>query len=99
MNEIIIQTDRSIGRIHPNLYGHFSEHLGRCIYGGLYVGPDSPIPNTDGMRTDVVEALKHIRVPVLRWPGGCFADEYHWRDGIGDQAQRKRMVNTIGGLW
>ena len=64
--------------INKNIYGHFSEHLGRCIYGGLYVGEDSPIPNKKGMRTDVVEALKHIKVPVLRWPGGCFADEYHW---------------------
>ena len=64
--------------INKNIYGHFSEHLGRCIYGGLFVGEDSPIPNKKGMRTDVVEALKHIKVPVLRWPGGCFADEYHW---------------------
>ena len=83
--------------INKNIYGHFSEHLGRCIYGGLYVGEDSPIPNKKGMRTDVVEALKHIKVPVLRWPGGCFADEYHWEDGIGHKEQRKRMVNTHWG--
>ena len=83
--------------INKNLYGHFSEHLGRCVYGGLYVGEDSPIPNVKGMRTDVVEALKRIHVPVLRWPGGCFADEYHWQDGIGPKAGRKRMVNTKWG--
>ena len=83
--------------INKNIYGHFSEHLGRCIYGGLFVGKDSPIPNVNGMRTDVVEALKKIHVPLLRWPGGCFADEYHWQDGIGPQANRKRMVNTNWG--
>ncbi len=83
--------------INKNIYGHFSEHLGRCIYGGLFVGEDSPIPNKKGMRTDVVEALKHIKVPVLRWPGGCFADEYHWEDGIGPKESRKRMVNTNWG--
>ena len=97
MNRITINTDRSVGVINPNLYGHFSEHLGRCIYGGIYVGEDSPIPNVNGMRTDVVEALKAIKIPVLRWPGGCFADEYHWQDGIGPKDQRKRMVNTNWG--
>lgn len=83
--------------INKNIYGHFSEHLGRCIYGGLFVGKDSSIPNVNGMRTDVVQALKKIGVPVLRWPGGCFADEYHWQDGIGPQEDRKRMVNTNWG--
>ena len=83
--------------INKNIYGHFSEHLGRCIYGGLFVGKDSDIPNVNGMRTDVVEALKKLEVPVLRWPGGCFADEYHWQDGIGPQEMRKRMVNTNWG--
>ena len=83
--------------INKNIYGHFSEHLGRCIYNGMFVGKDSPIPNVNGMRTDVVEALRHIRVPVLRWPGGCFADEYHWKDGVGPQETRKRMVNTNWG--
>ena len=97
MHRITINPSRSIGTIHPNLYGHFSEHLGRCIYGGIYVGEDSPIPNVNGMRTDVVEALRAIRIPVLRWPGGCFADEYHWQDGIGPKAERKRMVNTNWG--
>ena len=83
--------------INKNIYGHFSEHLGRCIYGGLFVGENSEIPNVKGMRTDVVEALKNIKVPVLRWPGGCFADEYHWEDGVGPRESRKRMVNTNWG--
>ena len=85
------------GHIEPEIYGHFSEHLGRCIYEGIYVGEDSPIPNKNGMRTDVVEALKKIKVPVLRWPGGCFADEYHWMDGVGPKESRKKMINTHWG--
>ena len=97
MNKITLNLNRSKGTINKNIYGHFSEHLGRCIYQGLYVGEDSQIPNVNGMRTDVVEALKNIQVPVLRWPGGCFADEYHWQDGIGPKESRKRMVNTNWG--
>ena len=97
MHEITVTPGRSKGTINKNLYGHFSEHLGRCIYQGMFVGKDSPIPNKNGMRTDVVEALRNIQVPVLRWPGGCFADEYHWQDGIGPQESRKRMVNTNWG--
>ena len=97
MNTISVEPGKSRGTINRNLYGHFSEHLGRCIYNGLFVGEDSSIPNVNGMRSDVVEALKRIRVPVLRWPGGCFADEYHWRDGIGAPEARKRMVNTHWG--
>ncbi|SMB97733.1 alpha-N-arabinofuranosidase [Deinococcus hopiensis] len=94
---VVINADMTKGTINRNVYGHFSEHLGRCVYEGLWVGEDSPIPNTSGIRNDVVEALKEIRVPVLRWPGGCFADEYHWKDGIGPRGQRKRMVNTHWG--
>lgn len=97
MAKAIINGNRSKGTINKNIYGHFSEHLGRCIYGGLYVGEDSSIPNVNGMRTDVVEALKALDIPVLRWPGGCFADTYHWRDGIGPRDQRKRIVNTNWG--
>ena len=97
MQKILINPARSKGTINKNIYGHFSEHLGRCIYQGLFVGKDSAIPNVNGMRTDVVEALKHIKAPVLRWPGGCFADEYHWEDGVGPQENRKRMVNTNWG--
>ena len=84
-------------KINKEIYGHFSEHLGRCIYEGLYVGENSDIPNTNGMRNDVVEALKEMKIPVLRWPGGCFADEYHWRDGVGPKETRKKMINTHWG--
>lgn len=83
--------------INKNIYGHFSEHLGRCIYGGVFVGEKSAIPNVNGIRSDVAEAMRRIRMPVLRWPGGCFADEYHWRDGIGALEARRRMVNTNWG--
>lgn len=93
----VLNADFGKGTINRNIYGHFSEHLGRCIYEGIWVGEDSPIPNTNGIRNDVVEALKRIRIPVLRWPGGCFADEYHWKDGIGPKEARKRMVNTHWG--
>ena len=93
----IVNTDKKIGHINPEIQGHFSEHLGRCIYEGIYVGENSEIPNVNGMRTDVVEALKDIKIPVLRWPGGCFADEYHWMDGIGEKSKRKKMINTNWG--
>lgn len=97
MAKFTINPNKKISRIHKEIYGHFSEHLGRCIYGGFYVGEDSPIPNVKGMRTDVVEALRRIKIPVLRWPGGCFADEYHWMDGIGPKESRKKMINTHWG--
>src|SRR5579863_7668928 len=70
-------------KIDRNIFGQFAEHLGHGVYEGIWVGPDSKIPNTRGIRNDVVAALKAIRVPNVRWPGGCFADEYHWRKGIG----------------
>lgn len=97
MAKIYINEKKKNGHIHPEVYGHFSEHLGRCIYEGLYVGEDSDIPNVNGMRSDVVNALKEMKIPVLRWPGGCFADEYHWMDGIGPKENRKKMVNTHWG--
>lgn len=97
MAKIIINASRSVGTINPNIYGQFAEHLGRLIYGGIYVGENSEIPNVNGMRTDVVEALKKMRVPVLRWPGGCFADTYHWKDGIGPKESRATIVNTYWG--
>ena len=97
MARISLDRNRSKGTISRYIYGHFAEHLGRCIYGGIFVGRDSAVPNVNGMRTDVVEAMKKLNLPVLRWPGGCFADEYHWRDGIGPQQARKRMVNTHWG--
>ena len=97
MAKLFINEKKQKGHINPEIYGHFSEHLGRCIYEGLYVGENSEIPNVHGMRKDVVDALKDMKIPVLRWPGGCFADEYHWRDGIGPKETRKKMVNTHWG--
>ena len=83
-------------KINKEIYSNFSEHLGRCIYDGIYVGENSDIPNIEGYRKDVVEAFRQLKLPVLRWPGGCFADEYHWKDGIGDKPQRKGVVNNWG---
>jgi len=98
-SEITVSVDSMAGVIDANLYGQFSEHLGTCIYGGLWVGEESSIPNTRGIRNDVVTALKKLQVPVLRWPGGCFADDYHWRDGIGPAAKRPRTVNLWWGKY
>lgn len=97
MEKYLINPNQKIAKINKDIYGSFSEHLGRCIYEGLYVGEDSKIPNKNGMREDVVTALKEMGLPVLRWPGGCFADEYHWKDGIGPKETRKKMVNTHWG--
>ena len=83
--------------IPAEIYGQFSEHLGRCIYGGLWVGEDSSVPNINGYRKDVFEALKALKVPVMRWPGGCFADDYHWMDGIGPQEKRAYISNNNWG--
>lgn len=94
---LTIRADQPGPVIDRNIYGHFAEHLGRCIYEGLWVGEDSPIPNMQGIRNDVVAALRKLHVPVLRWPGGCFADEYHWQDGIGPREQRPAMINTHWG--
>ncbi len=95
--KILIDVSDLRYQINKNIYGHFSEHLGHCIYGGFWVGDTSKIPNTRGIRNDVVEALKRIKVPVLRWPGGCFADEYHWMNGIGPKEKRPSMINTNWG--
>lgn len=95
--KLYINPHKKLANISPEIQGHFSEHLGRCIYEGIYVGEDSDIPNVNGMRKDVVEALKNIKIPALRWPGGCFADEYHWKDGIGPKETRKKMINTHWG--
>src|SRR5690606_41799208 len=96
-NKLTINADQQLSTIDRQIYGHFSEHLGRCIYEGIWVGEDSPIENTNGIRNDVLKALKEIKIPNLRWPGGCFADEYHWKDGIGPRESRKRMINTLWG--
>ncbi len=96
-NTLSLETGSSNIKIEKEVYGHFSEHLGTCIYEGIYVGEDSEIPNINGYRTDVVEALKALKVPVLRWPGGCFADTYHWKDGIGPKDERPSIVNIFWG--
>ncbi|MCD7774142.1 MAG: alpha-N-arabinofuranosidase, partial [Clostridiales bacterium] len=97
MEKYLINPNHKMSKINKDIYGNFSEHLGRCIYEGLFVGKDSPIPNVNGMRCDSVNALKEMGLPVLRWPGGCFADEYHWKDGIGPLENRKKMINTHWG--
>lgn len=97
MEKYLINPNHKVAKINKDIYGHFSEHLGRCVYEGLFVGKDSSIENVNGMRCDVVQALKEMGIPVLRWPGGCFADEYHWKDGIGPQKDRKKIINTNWG--
>ena len=94
---VTVHADKPGATINKNIYGQFSEHLGTCIYGGLWVGPESSIPNTNGYRNDVLAALKELEVPVMRWPGGCYADEYHWMDGIGPKENRPVMVNNNWG--
>lgn len=97
-NSAVLNSDQGKTIINKHIYGHFSEHLGRCIYGGFYVGEsNTKIPNTQGVRKDVVDALKKLKVPNLRWPGGCFADTYHWKDGVGPKAKRPTMINTWWG--
>jgi alpha-N-arabinofuranosidase len=98
VQRLVILPNETIGTINPFLHGHFAEHLGELVYPGVYVGPDSPIPNTDGIRNDVVAALKPLGIPVLRWPGGCFADTYNWKDGVGPRSERPLRVNTHWGM-
>jgi alpha-N-arabinofuranosidase len=90
---VTVEAGKPGPKVDRNIFGQFAEHLGTGIYGGVWVGLDSTIPNVRGIRSDVVAALRAIRVPNVRWPGGCFADEYHWRDGIGDPAKRGVSVN------
>jgi alpha-L-arabinofuranosidase len=94
---IIVNANTEKDKISKHIYGHFAEHLGRCIYGGIWVGENSEIDNINGYRKDVVEALKHLRIPNLRWPGGCFADSYHWMDGIGPKEERPGTLNSHWG--
>ena len=96
-NKVVLKTDEAKAIINKEIYGHFSEHLGTCIYEGIWVGEESAIPNINGYRSDVIEALKELQVPVLRWPGGCFADTYHWKDGIGPKEDRPSIVNVHWG--
>jgi alpha-N-arabinofuranosidase len=97
VNQLVIIVNHPGPVISKDIYGHFSEHLGACIYGGIWVGTGSKIPNTNGIRNDVLNALREMRIPNLRWPGGCFADTYHWKDGIGPQAKRASIVNIHWG--
>ena len=96
-NSIIVHTNKPGSKIDKAIYGQFAEHLGHCIYGGIYVGEKSDIPNTKGFRLDVVGALKELKVPLVRWPGGCFADTYHWKDGIGPKSDRPSIINIHWG--
>ncbi|MFB6202508.1 MAG: alpha-N-arabinofuranosidase [Halorhabdus sp.] len=94
-SEIHVHRHDPIDRIAPEIYGHFAEHLGRCIYGGIWVGEDDRVPTEDGIRLDTVDLLRELDVPVLRWPGGCFADDYHWEDGVGPREERPTRRNAF----
>ena len=94
---VLLRADDEIGTVKPEFHGHFAEHLGSCVYGGLWVGPESRIPNVNGYRKQALDYLKELGIPVLRWPGGCFADDYHWRDGIGPRERRPKRVNIHWG--
>jgi alpha-L-arabinofuranosidase len=97
-NTVVVNADQGDHKINKHIYGHFAEHLGRCIYDGFYVGEaNKKIPNKDGVRLDIIEALKKMKIPNLRWPGGCFADTYHWQDGIGPKEKRPTMLNVWWG--
>jgi len=96
-NQITLRPTVAMDTISRHIYGHFAEHLGRCIYDGFYVGENSTIPNLDGVRKDIIEALKQLNIPNLRWPGGCFADTYHWKDGIGPKNERPSILNVWWG--
>ena len=96
MKNLYIMLPEKIGTIGKNIYGQFAEHIGGVMYDGLWVGEDSPVPNIGGWRTEAVEKLRAIHVPVLRWPGGCFAETYHWRDGIGPREKRPTRLSWWG---
>ncbi|MEY3243432.1 MAG: hypothetical protein RIR11_4871 [Bacteroidota bacterium] len=97
-NKMVINADLGRDTINKHIYGHFAEHLGRCVYGGMYVGEkNTKIAHTDGVRNDMIDALKKLKIPNLRWPGGCFADTYHWKDGIGAKEKRPSMTNVWWG--
>lgn len=96
-NRIVLNADSAKTQISRHIYGHFAEHLGRCIYDGMYVGENNSVANTDGVRNDVIKALKDLKIPNLRWPGGCFADTYHWKDAIGPKKERKPIENLSWG--
>ena len=95
--KVTVRADEEIGTVRAEFHGHFAEHLGSCVYGGMWVGKNSPIKNISGYRQQAVEYLKELGIPVLRWPGGCYADDYHWRDGIGPLESRPKRVNIHWG--
>lgn len=95
-NSLLINADQPVHKIDRHIYGQFSEHLGTGIYGGIWVGEDSKIPNNEGYRSDVLDALIELKIPNIRWPGGCFADEYNWLDGVGPRSERPVRINTAG---
>ena len=98
VQRVVVLPNETIGQINPYLHGQFAEHLGELIYPGIFVEPNSVIPNNAGIRNDVVAAIKPLNISVLRWPGGCFADTYHWRDGIGPRDKRPRRINKFWGM-
>src|ERR1019366_1509539 len=98
VQRVVVVPNEGIGQINPYLHGQFAEHLGELIYPGIYVEPDGRIPNSAGIRDDVVAAIRPLNVSVLRWPGGCFADTYNWRDGVGPRAKRPIRVNKFWGM-
>src|SRR5882757_9565870 len=95
--EMTVHADQPGPKVNKELFGQFAEHLGQGIYGGIWVGENSRIPNTRGYRNDVLQALRNLKVPVIRWPGGCFADEYNWREGVGPRQKRPVKINTHWG--
>ena len=96
MNHIQIDVHRSLGHINRDIFGGFAEHLGRCIYGGIY-DPDSPLADANGLRTDVLDALRRLRMPVIRYPGGNFVSGYRWRDGVGPLEERAPRTDLAWG--
>src|SRR4051812_41843016 len=90
---IEILLDEPIGVISPDLYGHFTEHIGGVIYDGIWVGEKSKVRNEKGIRSELIEHMRRLKPSVVRWPGGCFADSYNWRDGVGPRTQRPRRTN------
>src|SRR5688572_20187036 len=96
-NKVTVNADQAKIQISKHIYGHFAEHLGRCIYDGIYVGDKTTIPHTNGIRNDVIKALQDLNIPNLRWPGGCFADTYHWKEAIGPKEERKHIENLSWG--
>jgi len=94
---VLVNTKQLLGRVDRRIYGQFIEHLGRCIYGGIWVGDDSPIPNVSGYRKDVLEAIRALRPPLVRWPGGNFSSGYHWLDGVGERRVRPIKLDMAWG--